>query len=231
MPAVAPSPSAPLSPRQRRKEARPQELLAAALALFTEKGFAATRTEEVAARAGVSKGTLYLYYPSKEALFKAVVHEHMGAHIAQGRERLAAYEGTMEEALRLVMQGFWARAGDGPAGGISKIMVAEARNFPELTAFYFDEVIRPGRELLSAVLRRGVASGEFRPIPIEATVLVLISPVLQLAMLQHAFADHGLHKVPLRPDAVLEVQLELMLRGLLQPKTLAAPNKNPRKTA
>src|SRR5690349_24617191 len=71
-------------PRQRRKEARPQELLDAALELFVEKGFAATRSEEVAARAGVAKGTLYLYYPSKEDLLKAVVRENLSAIISEG---------------------------------------------------------------------------------------------------------------------------------------------------
>src|SRR6187549_592747 len=108
--------------RERRKEARPGELLDAALDLFVEKGFAATRAEEVAARAGVSKGTLYLYYPSKEELFKAVVRENLSARIAEGAEIVARHEGSMAELLSLVMNEWWSRVGQGTAGGISKIM-------------------------------------------------------------------------------------------------------------
>src|SRR6476661_8698678 len=122
--------------RQRRKLARPQELLDAALDLFVEKGFAATRSEEVAARAGVSKGTLYLYYPSKEELFKAVVRQNMSALIAEGLELADAYEGSTSELLALLMHTWWERVGDTPAAGIHKIVISEVRNFPELAQFY-----------------------------------------------------------------------------------------------
>src|SRR5215216_2588672 len=96
------------APRQRRKEARPQELLDAALELFVEKGFAATRSEEVAARAGVAKGTLYLYYPSKEDLLKAVVRENLSALIAEAASIAGSFEGTTQELLVLLMQTWWA---------------------------------------------------------------------------------------------------------------------------
>ena len=97
--------------RQRRKETRPQELLDAALALFVEKGFAATRAEEVAQRAGVSKGTLYLYYPSKEELFKAVIRQNLSNTIAQGLDRVAAFEGSTPELLVQLAQ-VWSRRDD-----------------------------------------------------------------------------------------------------------------------
>src|SRR6218665_2325073 len=144
------------SPRQRRKEARPQELLAAALALFVEKGFAATRSEEVARRAGVSKGTVYLYYPSKEELFKAVVRQNLSTHIAEGAEVVAQHRGSTADVLRLVMSEWWRRVGLGPAGGITKIMMAEARNFPELARFYVDEVTAPTHHLLCRLIQRGI---------------------------------------------------------------------------
>src|SRR3954471_19692340 len=101
--------------RERRKEARPGELLDAALALFVEKGFTATRSEEVAARAGVSKGTLYLYYPSKEELFKAVVRHNLSNLIAEGIELADSFEGSSSELLVLLMQTWWERVGDTPA--------------------------------------------------------------------------------------------------------------------
>ena len=95
-------------PRQRRKEARPQELLAAALELFVEKGFAATRIEEVAQHAGVSKGTLYLYYPSKEELLKAVISHNLSDRIAEGAALAAGFEGSAGALLRGILIEWWA---------------------------------------------------------------------------------------------------------------------------
>ena len=146
-------PTGPVPARQRRKEARPQELLDAALTLFSEKGFAATRAEEVAAHAGVSKGTLYLYYPSKAELLKAVIRENLSKLIAEGLELVEAYEGPTAELLALLMQTWWERVGNTPASAIHKIMISEVRNFPDLGEFYNDEVIKPATLLLSTALQ------------------------------------------------------------------------------
>ena len=108
-----------LSPpkRERRKQHRPGELLEAALDLFVEKGFAATRAEEVAARAGVSKGTLFLYFPSKEELFKAVVRENISGRFAEWGEQLSRYQGSSEDLLRYCMTSWWERIGSTKASG------------------------------------------------------------------------------------------------------------------
>ncbi|MDT8999003.1 TetR/AcrR family transcriptional regulator [Paucibacter sp. APW11] len=211
---MRPAPASP-SPRQRRKEARPQELLDAALSLFVEKGFAATRSEEVAARAGVSKGTLYLYFASKEELFKALIRESLSAHIAEGAALIAGYQGSMAELLAMVLNDWWVRVGNTPAGGISKIMVAEARNFPELAQFFVDEVIAPTHELLGGVIARGIASGEFRPVPVSEAVHVLIGPMLHMVLNQHSFGACAMFGPPIDPAAVIRVQIDLILRGLL----------------
>ncbi|MEJ6007504.1 TetR/AcrR family transcriptional regulator [Paucibacter sp. AS339] len=203
------------SPRQRRKEARPQELLAAALALFVEKGFAATRSEEVAARAGVSKGTLYLYYPSKEELFKAVVRENLSARIAEAVELAAQHQGSVTDLLRHVMQAWWQQVGSSAAGGITKIMMAEARNFPDLARFYVDEVVEPVHRLLGGLIERGIRSGEFRAVPPAETVHVLIGPMLHMILYEHSFGACRLHGPAIDAPAVLAVQMDLILRGLL----------------
>jgi AcrR family transcriptional regulator len=203
------------SPRQRRKEARPQELLDAALSLFVEKGYAATRSEEVAARAGVSKGTLYLYYPSKEELFKAMVRACLVSPISESVALAAQHRGSMASLLHTLMMDWWERMGMSPAGGITKIMMAEARNFPELAQFYVDEVILPTQQLLGRLISKGVASGEFRPVPVEQAVHVLIAPMLHLVLHQHSFGACALHGPPLDAKAVLALQLDLMLHGLL----------------
>jgi len=212
MPAARPT-AAP-APRQRRKDARPQELLDAALQLFTEKGFAATRSEEVAARAGVSKGTLYLYYASKEELFKAAVREHLAERISDGQALLEQHQGPMVELLAHMMGEWWRRIGEGPAGGLSKIMLAEGHGLPELAAFYREEVIEPTHRLIGGLLERGIASGEFRPVPVGPTVQVLIGPLLHLILAEHSFGaclpgDAGL------PAQILETQLDLLRHGLL----------------
>jgi AcrR family transcriptional regulator len=120
----------PAALRQRRKEARPKELLDAALDLFVEKGFAATRSEEVASRAGVSKGTLYLYYPSKEELLKEVIRHNVVNQIAEGMEIVRAFEGSSSELLAYVLHSGGKRVGETRASGILKLMMSEVRNFP-----------------------------------------------------------------------------------------------------
>ena len=130
--------------RDRRKDARPGELLAAALDLFVEKGFAATRVEEVAKRAGVSKGTLFLYFSSKDELFKAVVRENISGRFAEWNDEFECFEGSSAEMLRYGLTSWWEKIGSTKASGIPKLMMSEARNFPELGAFYQHEVMQPG---------------------------------------------------------------------------------------
>ena len=212
-------------PRQRRKEARPQELLDAALALFVEKGFAATRSEEVAARAGVSKGTLYLYYPSKEELFKAVVRQNMSALIAEGLELADAYEGSTSELLALLMHTWWERVGDTPAAGIHKIVISEVRNFPELAQFYADEVIVPADRLFSSTIRRGIERGEFRDMPEHEVAHALMAPMIFLSLHKHSFGACPASSLPLDSGQLIRTHLELVLRGLEVREAPAAPRR------
>jgi AcrR family transcriptional regulator len=200
--------------RQRRKEARPQELLDAALALFVEKGFAATRSEEVAARAGVSKGTLYLYYPSKEELFKAVVRQNLTALIAEGEELAESFAGPTAGLLEVLMQTWWERFGNTAASGIHKIVISEVRNFPELAQFYNDEVILPADKLFSGIVRRGIERGEFRPMPEHEVAHALMAPMIFIALCQHSLGACPVRGGDLDPQALIRTHLDLMLRGL-----------------
>jgi AcrR family transcriptional regulator len=207
--------SAPtLRPRQRRKETRPQELLDAALELFVEKGFAATRSEEVARRAGVSKGTLYLYYPSKEELFKAVVRQKLSQLIAEGQDLVGSFAGSTSDLLRQLTHIWWERFGNTPAAGIHKVIIAEVRNFPELAQFYTDEVIVPADRLFSSTVERGIARGEFRALPVHDVAHALMAPMIFMALHRHSFGACPVHGVEIDPVSVLETQLDLVLRGL-----------------
>jgi AcrR family transcriptional regulator len=152
----------PTKPRwERRKEARPAELVSAALDLFVEKGYAGTRLDDVAARAGVSKGTLYLYFENKEELFKAVVRENIVARISQSADEALHYDGSSAELLSRLITNWWKEYGSSTAGGISKLMMAESGNFPEIARFFLDEVIEPWHRMLAAVIQRGAERGNF----------------------------------------------------------------------
>jgi AcrR family transcriptional regulator len=200
--------------RERRKEARPGELLDAALDLFVEKGFAATRSEEVAVRAGVSKGTLFLYFPSKEELFKAVVRENLSGRFAEWEDEFRNFQGTTAEMVRYCMKVWWERIGATRASGITKLMISEARNFPELAAFYQQEVIRPGTDLLRRILQRGVDSGEFRAIDVDYAVFGLVAPMIFLIMMKHSLGACAPQDYQLDPEHYVQTQVDLLLLGL-----------------
>ena len=203
-------------PRRRRKEARPHELLDAAMALFVEKGFASTRSDEVAARAGVSKGTLYLYFPSKEDLFKAVIRTHLTAPLAEGQALADNFHGPSGELLRTLILMIWQHIGKTAAGSICKVVMAEARNFPEIAQFYVNEVIEPTHRLLSGALRRGIARGEFRNIAVDAAVPALIAPSLLQAMHRHSVGACAIcTELAINDDEAIHTQIDLVLHGLL----------------
>jgi AcrR family transcriptional regulator len=207
----SPSPS----PRQRRKQTRPQELLDAALTLFVEKGFAATRSEEVAKAAGVSKGTLYLYYPSKEELFKAVVRRNLSSLIAEGIELVNQYVGSSSSLLVELMTLWWTRVGNTPAAGIHKVVLAEVRNFPDIAAFYASEVIEPADRLFCSAVQRGIDRGEFRPLPVHEVAHALLAPMIFMTLHRHSFGACPVqHSLALDPNCVLRTQLDLVLHGL-----------------
>jgi TetR/AcrR family transcriptional regulator len=216
MPDASAPPPCPASPplRQRRKAARPQELLDAALQLFVTKGFAATRMDDVAHRAGVSKGTLYLYYASKDELFKAVVRNSLGLVIAQGSEMVDAWEGSTSDLLHQLAHTWWSQVGSFEVSGLFKLVIAEVGNLPELAQFYVDEVISPTHELLGKAVTRGVERGEFRALNVNDVVHALVAPAQFLALYQHCTARSTCNPYPLNTDTFMTTQIELLLRGL-----------------
>jgi AcrR family transcriptional regulator len=209
LPSVTDSPK----PRwARRKTARPQELLAAALDLFVERGFAATRLDDVAARAGVSKGTLYLYFENKEELFKAVVRENMLPLLGEAEAAIDAFPGHSADLFREIIMGWWERIGNTRLSGITKLMMAESGNFPEVARFYHEEVIRRADGMIRRLLERGMARGEFRRIDTAHATSVVIAPVLMLMMWKHSFAD--CQPQTIAPQPYLECVIDLLLNGM-----------------
>ena len=221
MPAIktrhAPAPPAPaIAPsRQRRKEARPQELLDAALELFGEKGFAATRTDDVAERAGVSKGTLYLYYPSKEELLKAVISQRLSSEIAAGAAQADTFEGSTAQLLTEVLTTWWQGVFDSPTSAVFKIVITEVRNFPEIGEFYEREVAQPGKQLIGRMIERGIARGEFRSVDVPSVVLSLVLPMVMLCLHKHSLAACVPLATTVDPNLFIARHVELVLHGLL----------------
>jgi len=189
MPAVARR-SRKARPRwQRRKAARPAEIVTAALEVFVERGFAAARLEEVARRAGVTKGTLYLYFKSKEALFKAVVRETIVPVIAQGEALAQSFTGTARELVERLVREYWRLVGETELAGIPKLMMAEAATFPQLTRFYYEEVVTRGHRLMAGVIERGIKSGEFRKVDVATAAKLAMSPLMHATVARRAFAS------------------------------------------
>lgn len=199
--------------RQRRKESRPAELLAAALDLFVERGYAATKLDDVAAKAGVSKGTLYLYFDSKEALFKAVIEQGIIPMLEEGEALIQQHQHDARSLLQMLLLRWWQLLGESSLGGIPKLMIAEAGNFPEVAIYYYDNVIVRGRELLRHALQRGVASGEFREMDIDSTIDVIMAPVIMLVVWRYSLAPCGCGKQD--PEKYMSTYLDLLMNGLM----------------
>lgn len=198
--------------RARRKEARPGEILAAAAEIFASRGFAAATLDEVAARAGVSKGTVYLYYENKEALFKEVVREKIGPEIDQMAHMVAGYSGSYSVLLATMFTQVAALVGRKEIAAIPKMVIAEAGNFPDLAQFYLDNVIKRAMSILGGVIERGIETGEFREVDVPHSVKVLMAPFLFLAQWRTAFEIHD--DAPLDVGAFSRTHVDLALAAL-----------------
>jgi len=203
--------------RRRRKGERPQELLDAALSLFVEKGFATTRIEEVAQRAGVSKGTLYLYFASKEDLLTAVIAQHLSTRIAESAAEAAAFQGSTAQLMRDLLARWWTQLYDSPASGVFKLLITEVRNFPAIAEYYRREVVDQAHALLADGLRRGIASGEFRPVDVDSAVHSLVLPLIMLCLHKHSLAACSPDCDQIDGHRFIRDHINLLLDGLVQP--------------
>jgi len=182
-------PQAVAKPRwRRRKNARPEEIISAALEVFADRGFAATKLEDVARRAGVTKGTIYLYFENKEALFKALIRQTIVPVIAQGEALAASFMGSARELFERLVREYWRLVGETSLVGIPKLMMAEASNFPELARFYYEEVVTRGHRLMAGVLERGIKAGEFRRVNVAVATKLAMAPVMHAVVARKAFS-------------------------------------------
>jgi AcrR family transcriptional regulator len=203
------------SPRWRRRAAdRPREILDAALTVFVERGFAATRLDDVAVAAGISKGLLYRYFDNKAELFKEVVRQTLVATIRDVGDRARASDSSLA-ALDVFLEQLASVAKDPRRSAIPKLIISESGSFPELAVFYLAEVIGPGVQQLTGLIRRGVDGGDFRKVDPELAAKSIIAPFLLAVIWRHTFARHDSKRFD--ADALIRQHRDILLHGLAAP--------------
>ncbi|HYD44609.1 MAG TPA: TetR/AcrR family transcriptional regulator [Phenylobacterium sp.] len=198
---------------RRRKEARPGEIVAAALEVFAEKGFAAARLDEIARRAGVSKGALYLYYETKEDIFHAVVTQAVTPKLAAVRAMAEGYEGRFADLLPAVIGMLAEVLPESPAGSIVKMIVGESRNFPELARYWREEAVEPMVAMMSGVIAKAQARGEVRAGDPRYFAFQVAGPMLMGVLWSEVFVPVG--GAPVDFPALARQHAETLMRGLL----------------
>jgi AcrR family transcriptional regulator len=176
---------------KRRKDARPQEVIDAALELFGDFGYAQTRLEDVASRAGISKGTVYLYFSSKQDLFEAVIHERALPWLQQIASQTPNESDSTEVVLRRFLHWGWQQFLASRLHLIARVVLAESNNFPHLAKIYLREVMGPVHEHVGQLLQRGVARGEVHGEVTPERVKVLMTPLSWLSLWRQALTAHS----------------------------------------
>jgi AcrR family transcriptional regulator len=191
---------------RRRKEDRPREIAEAAFAAFSENGYAATRVEEVAKRAGVSKGLMYLYFKTKEELFKAVIRNVVVPRVEALASNADSAETTAAEFIRGPLTNFLKQLPGSPVAVVVRLMISEGPRHPELVEFYWENVISRGMGAFSELLERGVATGEFRHTAVNDLPQLFLAPAMLAVIWKLVLTGH-----PLDSDKLIETHIELIL--------------------
>ena len=204
---------------RRRKDARPQEILEAALSAFAEKGFAAARMDEIATRARVSKGTIYLYFESKEAVFRALIQATLVRRVSDLAALVRDHKGPVAPLLRelLLRLGHFISTSDLVV--LPKMVIAEAGNFPDLARIYREEVVERGLALFGGLLQAGMDRGEFRKVPVQHAVRLCMAPLLVAAIWRTTFAPFD--REPYDYAGLIEAHVSTLLRGLQEEERAA----------
>ena len=195
---------------QRRKEDRPAEITQAALAAFAEKGYAATKVDEVAKRAGVSKGLLYLYFKTKEDLFKAVIRSFLSPRIDALIDNIEQSELSAEDFVRGPFLTFATSLPKSPAKVLVRLMIAEGPKHPDLIAWYWDNVVSRALDALRTLIKRGVDNGEFRESALNEFPQLLVTPVFFSIIWTIVFQPH----TDLDTDRFIEAHVEMVLESI-----------------
>ena len=191
---------------ERRKADRPQEIVQAAFAAFAEGGYAGTRVEDVARRAGVSKGLTYLYFRTKEELFKAVIRNVVSRRVESLIRLVEQTELSSEEFVRGPLLAFMKTVPGSRIPVVIRLLVAEGARHPDLVDYYWENVVGPGLAAIRRFLERGVARGEFRRSAVNDLPQLFLAPVMLSIVWKILFPTRALDT-----DRLIEAQLEMLL--------------------
>jgi AcrR family transcriptional regulator len=197
--------------RAAQKKARPKEIVDAALVVFARDGFAGARLEDVAERVGISKGTIYLYFENKEDVFKACVRQTIGAKLQETMAMAASFEGSTADLLREVFRRMSGHLSQPDYRTILLLLISEGQRFPELVTFYYEEMLGPGIEGLSAIIQRGVESGEFRDTGLAQYPMLMMSPIIASVIWNHLFSKQKSFDL----KGAMQTHLDTVLDGLI----------------
>lgn len=210
------SSAGPRGPKfRRRAEARPDEVLDAALDLFIERGFVNTRVQDIAARAGLSKGAVYLYFPSKEAVLEGVVRRAIVPIAASAVKLLQTYAGDPRTIISVVLKTIAGRLTEPRTIAIPKLMMREMINFPDFAAMYRAEVLDKVIPLITGLLQTGIAEGYLRNVDPELTIRSIIGPIMLHILLDEVFDMRPADGLAL--DRLIDNHLTILFDGLSQP--------------
>ncbi len=188
-------------------------IVAAARREFAAKGYAAARLDDIARAAGVAKGTIYLYFDSKAALFEGVVRGHVVPQLEAAEALAAAHDGPVEDLVRQLLRTLCENVLETDLREVIRLVIAEGPNFPEIRAFYYREVVTRGMRLLGGLIRRGEERGEFRVSGAADAPQLVMAPFLMAAVWKSLFDDLA----PLDARKLLEIHLDVLMRGLRAP--------------
>ena len=198
---------------QRRKDERPGEIVAAALEVFAEKGFALAKLDEVARRAGVSKGALYLYFDTKEDLFRAVVREAISPNVQGMRAMAEAYDGPFAELAPLLLERLVAVADNSTLPAVARMVIAESRTFPDLARTWHDQVVSQAVGVIAELIAKAQARGEIRPGRPRFHAFTLIGPMLMGFLWRETFQPIGAEPIDLA--GLARQHVDTVLNGMI----------------
>jgi AcrR family transcriptional regulator len=172
---------------KRRAAARPDEVLDAALELFTKQGFATTTVDEIASKAGISKGAVYNYFPSKKAILEGLVRRAVEPVIEKASEVMGSSDGDPRPLIRQIMQMFLSVLSDPNAFSVPILVIREAVNAPDIAQIYRTQVLEKVVPKFAAMIERGVEGGHIRAVDAELTVRSVMGPLLLHIILAKVF--------------------------------------------
>ena len=196
---------------RRRKDARPEEILDAALALFTEKGFNSTRMIDIARKAGISKGTLYLYFDSKQLVFEELVKTILSPMVDEAENAISQFKGSSTELIQQFVTGWWNHIWNSKLSGIPKLIFSEAGNFPEMATFYTETIVKRVRGLFQKAIQQGIDNQEFIECDAGTASRLLMAPIIQAAIWKHSLKPYD---DELNEQQYIEQHLQIFLNGL-----------------